>query len=167
MRGNQKQRWTSLCRRGRQISLHPSSPPLLPLMFASFSRFLSNLGSLLTFSLSLSPPPLTSHSLRDKGAEETLAEVGWSYRWKFPRLAISVQSASHPSVCLRILVYIRGRDVSKVEGEGWNSIQTNLTLARLLKPEGCFFFFLYSSTPFFLHHLKFLIKPEYSRSRNF
>ena len=139
-----------------------------PLMFASFSRFLSNLGSLLTFSLSLSPPPLTSHSSRDKGAEETLAEVGWSYRWKFPRLAISVQSASHPSVCLRILVYIRGRDVSKVGGEGWNSIQTNLTLARLLKPEGFFFFILVD--PLFPpppEIRRFLIKPEYSRSRNF
>lgn len=116
MRGNQKQRWTSLLSPWTpnfssfpfSLSLpFPFSPrALLSLMFASFSRFLSNWSCpLLTFSPCL---PLTSHSLRDKGVEESLAEVGWSYRWKFSRLAISVQSASHPSVCTLVSLYIRG-----------------------------------------------------------
>lgn len=100
------------------------------IVFASFSRFSPT--APLNF-LSSIPATMFLENTREMG--KTVAEVGWPYRWKFPWLAISVQSASHPSASLYLHPYFV--DSSKV---GWNSIQTNLTLARLLKPEGCLFY---------------------------
>lgn len=117
---------------GRTLALlSPWTPVYLFLSLSFFSRSFSRLSLSLPFSLSLSFfLCLSTVSLRNgERTEGNWQRLAGSHRWKFPRLAISVQSASRPLPAGRI----HARIFRVHPRRGRNSIQTNLTLARLIK----------------------------------
>lgn len=101
------------------------------IVFASFSRF-----SPTALLLTSSPQSLQLCSLRIRERWEKLWQRSAGHtdgNSRDSQFQYNLQ-AIPPRLCIYIRISL---DSSKV---GWNSIQTNLTLARLLKPEGCLFY---------------------------